>query len=71
MPLDEVSLATASTAFLPWLEKEKHHYDIVIINGLCSIQLRHLARFAQYSTPYVLFPHGMLIPGSTCFTLSI
>ncbi len=47
----------------PWLEAHRREYDVVVVNGLwqyggyCAWKVLH-----NTSTPYCVFPHGMLDP---------
>lgn len=47
----------------PWLLQHGANYDCVIVNGLWQyLSFAAWRRFARTSTPYYVFPHGMLDP---------
>jgi glycosyltransferase involved in cell wall biosynthesis len=49
--------------FVPWLEKNHHLYDVVIINGIWQYNSFGVWRALRNSaTPYCVFTHGMLDP---------
>lgn len=48
---------------LPWLRAKGHRFDCAIVNGLWQYSgLATWRRFAGSTTPYYVFPHGMLDP---------
>lgn len=52
-----------SDRLIPWLKIHSSQYDVVIVHGLwqfTSIAVWHVLR--RSSTPYFVFPHGMLGP---------
>jgi glycosyltransferase involved in cell wall biosynthesis len=52
-----------SPRFIPWLRANRTRYDTVIINGIWQFHSFGAWRaLRKSSTPYVLFPHGMLDP---------
>jgi glycosyltransferase involved in cell wall biosynthesis len=52
-----------SKKLMPWLSERGDDYDRVIINGLWQyIGFAAWRRYAGTSTPYFVFPHGMLDP---------
>ncbi len=52
-----------SPKLLPWLREHGSGYDCVIVNGMWQYpSLAVWRRFAGSSTPYFIFPHGMLDP---------
>ena len=52
-----------SSQLLPWLKKNGEDYDRVIVNGLWQyLGFAVWRRFAGSSSPYFVFPHGMLDP---------
>jgi glycosyltransferase involved in cell wall biosynthesis len=52
-----------SKKLMPWLRKHGGNYDCVIVNGLWQyISFAAWRRYARTSTPYFVFPHGMLDP---------
>jgi glycosyltransferase involved in cell wall biosynthesis len=52
-----------SKNLLPWLREHGGGYDCVIVNGLWQyLGLAAWRRYAGTSTPYYVFPHGMLDP---------
>ena len=52
-----------SKNLLPWLRKKGGGYDCVIVNGLWQyLSFAAWRRYAGTSTPYYVFPHGMLDP---------
>lgn len=52
-----------SKKLMPWLRKHGGNYDCVIVNGLWQyISFAAWRRYARTSTPYFIFPHGMLDP---------
>ena len=52
-----------SAAFAPWLQDNASRFDAVIVNGLWQyIGLGTRQALAGTSTPYYVFPHGMLDP---------
>lgn len=47
----------------PWLKRQRSQYDAVIVNGLWQYQSFAVWRaLRDSSTPYYVFPHGMLDP---------
>ena len=63
------ALGTGATGYrysrqlLPWLRRHGEKYDRVIVNGLWQyLSLAAWRCFRGTSTPYVVFPHGMLDP---------
>jgi glycosyltransferase involved in cell wall biosynthesis len=49
--------------FTSWLKENKGHYDAVVVNGIWQYHSFGAWRvLCQSSTPYVVFPHGMLDP---------
>lgn len=63
-PLGPARLGYAfSTRFIPWLRANRGQYDAVIVNGIWQFHSFGTWRaLRNSSTPYVLFPHGMLDP---------
>jgi len=52
-----------SSKVLPWLREHRAKYDRVIVNGLWQyLSFAAWRAFAGSSTPYYVFPHGMLDP---------
>ena len=52
-----------SKNLLPWLREHGGGYDCVIVNGLWQyLSFAAWRRYAGTSTPYYVFPHGMLDP---------
>lgn len=52
-----------SKNLLPWLREKGGGYDCVIVNGLWQyLSFAAWRRYAGTSTPYYVFPHGMLDP---------
>lgn len=52
-----------SPQYVPWLRRNRHRYDAVIINGLWQYHSFGAWRALRgASTPYFVFPHGMLDP---------
>jgi glycosyltransferase involved in cell wall biosynthesis len=52
-----------SKRLMPWLRERAKDYDRVIVNGLWQyIGFAAWQRYAGTSTPYFVFPHGMLDP---------
>jgi glycosyltransferase involved in cell wall biosynthesis len=52
-----------SNRLMPWLRKRGENYDRVIVNGLWQyLSFAAWRRYAGTSTPYYVFPHGMLDP---------
>jgi glycosyltransferase involved in cell wall biosynthesis len=52
-----------SKKLMPWLREYGGNYDCVIVNGLWQyISFAAWRRYARTSTPYFVFPHGMLDP---------
>ncbi|ADL55313.1 glycosyltransferase [Gallionella capsiferriformans] len=52
-----------SRSLVPWLKMHSHEYDAVIVNGLWQYVGFAVWRvLAKSSTPYFVFPHGMLGP---------
>jgi len=52
-----------SPRFVPWLRAERRRFDAVIVNGLWQYSSYGVWRaLAGTSTPYFIFPHGMLDP---------
>ncbi len=52
-----------SAAFVPWLKKNRARFDAVIVDGLWQYNVFGVWRAcAGTSTPYFVFPHGMLDP---------
>jgi glycosyltransferase involved in cell wall biosynthesis len=52
-----------SKRLTPWFRQRRNDYDRVIINGLWQyIGFAAWRRYAGTSTPYFVFPHGMLDP---------
>src|SRR6185503_18467099 len=52
-----------SSKLLPWLRAHRAEYDRVIVNGLWQyLSFAAWRAFARTSTPYYVFPHGMLDP---------
>jgi glycosyltransferase involved in cell wall biosynthesis len=50
-----------SNKLIPWLRKRGENYDRVIVNGLWQyLSFATWRRYAGTSTPYYVFPHGML-----------
>ncbi len=48
---------------VPWLRREAHRYDAVIVNGLWQYHSFGAWRaLGQMDVPYYVFPHGMLDP---------
>lgn len=47
---------------LPWLEKNRHRFDGVVVNGLWQYCGFAAWRALAGKTPYVVFTHGMLDP---------
>nr|WP_244423005.1 glycosyltransferase [Bradyrhizobium sp. ORS 278] len=47
---------------VPWLQAHRGDYDIVVVNGLWNYATFAARRSLPSSTPYVVFPHGMLDP---------
>lgn len=48
---------------LGWLQKEAEQFDVVVVNGLWQYHgLAVWRALRRSSTPYVVFPHGMLDP---------
>jgi glycosyltransferase involved in cell wall biosynthesis len=51
------------TKFVPWMRANRARYDVVIVNGLWQFHsFGAWLALHKSSTPYVLFPHGMLDP---------
>jgi glycosyltransferase involved in cell wall biosynthesis len=49
--------------FVPWLRANRSRYDVVIVNGIWQYQSYGTwLALRKSSTPYVVFPHGMLDP---------
>lgn len=52
-----------STKLMPWLRQHGDNYDRVIVHGLWQyVSFAAWRRYARTSTPYFVFPHGMLDP---------
>jgi glycosyltransferase involved in cell wall biosynthesis len=52
-----------SPRLLPWLRANRHKYDAVVMNGLWQYATYATwAALHNTSTPYFIFPHGMLDP---------
>ena len=52
-----------STKLMPWLRQHGDNYDCVIVHGLWQyVSFAAWRRYARTSTPYFVFPHGMLDP---------
>jgi glycosyltransferase involved in cell wall biosynthesis len=52
-----------SRKLVPWLREHGRNYDRVIVNGLWQyLSFAAWQRYAGTSTPYYVFPHGMLDP---------
>jgi len=52
-----------SKSLMPWLRNRGQNYDRVIVNGLWQyLSFAAWRRYAGTSTPYYIFPHGMLDP---------
>jgi glycosyltransferase involved in cell wall biosynthesis len=52
-----------SSRFVPWLQENAKHYDVVVVNGLWEYQSFAVWRALHgTATPYVVFSHGMLDP---------
>jgi glycosyltransferase involved in cell wall biosynthesis len=52
-----------SPHFIPWLQKNVHHYDAVIVNGLWNYTAFAAANVLPFqNVPYFVFTHGMLDP---------
>jgi glycosyltransferase involved in cell wall biosynthesis len=50
-------------ALVPWLRRQARRYDVLILNGLWQYSSFGAWRATRGgSTPYVVFPHGMLDP---------
>jgi glycosyltransferase involved in cell wall biosynthesis len=48
---------------IPWLRANRNRYDAVVVNGIWQFHsLATWRALRNSSTPYVLFPHGMLDP---------
>ena len=49
--------------FVPWLRANRHRFDVVIVNGIWQYDSFGVWRaLAGTTTPYFVFPHGMLDP---------
>jgi glycosyltransferase involved in cell wall biosynthesis len=52
-----------SKSVMPWLRKRGDNYDQVIVHGLWQyLSFAAWRRYSRTSTPYYVFPHGMLDP---------
>ncbi len=52
-----------SKSLMPWLHTHGENYDRIIVNGVWQYQsFAAWRRYAGTSTPYYVFPHGMLDP---------
>jgi glycosyltransferase involved in cell wall biosynthesis len=63
-PLGPTSLQYGfSTRFVPWLRAHRTCYDAVIVNGIWQFHsFGTWCALRKTTTPYVVFPHGMLDP---------